>query len=218
MSDLVAHRDLMPADVLLHHPRHWVSALIVIFDGGRYSHASIFDGSRVVEMDVPGIVTRSLDEFAATTSDIDVFRFASDDGHQLGSLSYPFEPILGRIRYYLKVGPRLAWGTFPVLAGLTLVRRISRSSPVLRASLDRLGARFAHLVATGRHALTCTELVYRCFAEAGDRYDLRIESQRQFEYRATRLRATSYLIEPTLVTAADLSRTPNLVRIGRLSI
>jgi hypothetical protein len=249
---LVAHQDLMPADVLLEHPHGWVSALLATFDGGQYSHASIYDGSRVVEMDVPGIVTRSLDEFAGARSNVDVFRFASDDGHQLGSSSYPFEPILGRIRYYLKLGPRLAWGTFPILAGFTLVRRISRSAPTLRATLDRLGMPFACLVATGRNAVTCTEFVYRCFAEAGERYDLRIESPgqaggrslqpsdapatrairrslrprhgtilvapRQLGGQVTGLHAAAYLSEPAFVTAADLSRTPNLARIGRLSI
>lgn len=242
----------MPADVLLEHPHGLVSALLATFDGGEYSHASIYDGSRVVEMDVPGIVTRSLDEFARARSKVDVFRFASYDGHQLGSSSHPFEPILERIRYYLKLGPRLAWGTFPILAGVTLVRRISRSAPTLRASLDRFGRPFPCLVATSRNALTCTEFVYRCFAEAGERYDLRIENRPQADARRLQLsdgsgtravgqslrprhgtipvarrqlgdqviglRAASYLSEPAFVTAADLSRTPNLARIGRLSI
>jgi hypothetical protein len=110
--------------------------------------------------------------------------------------------------------------------------------------LDRVGAPLSSFVATRRNAITCTELVYRCFAEAGQMYDLRISGRDSSGRDSIAARATFFEVigavqqdnsnnsvsnrrepemawtpsaEPTFVTAADLSHTPNLVKVGKLS-
>jgi hypothetical protein len=248
MPDLLTQNDLRPGDVLLHHSWHWVSTLIRAFDGGEFSHASIYDGARVVEMDTPGIVTRTVDQIRANTAYVHVFRFSSKDGHQLGSEYCPYEPVIERIGFYMNLKPRLAWGTFPILGGLTLVRRVARDRSDLCRTLDRIGAPISRFVATRHNAITCTEFVYRCFAEAGELYDLSITGRSSSVWngiaahtvvqgftraskednsrldrepgRRTRFDKMSAWIpgaEPTFVTAADLSHSPNLLRIGELS-
>ena len=245
MLDQLTQNDLRPGDVLLHRSRHWVSTLIRAFDGGEFSHASIYNGSHIVEMDAPGIVTKTVDQILANTSYVHVFRFRSNDGYQLGSRNCPYEPVLERIKYYANLQPRLAWGTFPILGALTLVRRAANESPVLCKMLDRIGAPVSNFVATRRNAITCTEFVYRCFAEAGDAYDLRIMGRGSIApsgiaARAAHIEVLSALqrdnsstdpmmdqyetevagrprAEPTFVTAADFCKTPNLVRVGKLS-
>jgi len=251
MLEQLTQRDLKPGDVLLHHSWHWISRLIRNFDGSEFSHASIYDGTMVVEMDTPGIVTKTIDQILSNTAYVHVFRFKNRDGHQLGSRNCPSEPVLDRVRHYLEVKPRLAWGTFPILAPLTLARRVADGRSAFCQALDRVGAPLSNLVATSRNAITCTELVYRCFAEAGEGYDLRIlgrgsEARRVVISRAKNRRTISAssqeedsrvsrrslspedrqyetawtaptYAEPAFVTAADLCRTPNLIRIGELS-
>ena len=248
MPDLLTQNDLRRGDVLLHQSRHWVSTLIRIFDGGEFSHASIYDGASVVEMDTPGIVTRTVDQILANTAYVHVFRFKSNDGCQFGSQNCPYEPVLERIKYYVNLKPRLAWGTFPILGALTLVRRVARGRSDLCQTLDRIGAPLSSFVATRRNAITCTEFVYRCFAEAGELYNLGItgrgpsgrngiaaytagqgvagpsqgdNSRLHLDLgRRTRLGEMADWTpgaEPTFVTAADLSRSPNLLRVGELS-
>jgi len=248
MPDLLAQDDLRPGDVLLHHSWHWVSTLIRIFDGGEFSHASVYDGASVVEMDTPGIVTRTVDQILANTAYVHVYRFRSKDGSQLGSETCPYEPVLQRIGYYKNLKPRLAWGTFPILGALTLVRRVARERSDLCRTLDRMGAPLSSLVATRRNAITCTEFVYRCFVEAGELYELSITGRNQSGWngiaartarqgfagpskkddsrldrdpgrrtRFDRVSTSTTGAEPTFVTAADLSHSPNLLRIGELS-
>lgn len=245
MLDQLTQNDLRPGDVLLHRSWHWIATLIRTFDGGEFSHASIYDGACVVEMDAPGIVTKTVDQILDSTAYVHVFRFKSNDGYQLGSQNCPYEPVLERIKYYVNLKPRLAWGTFPILGALTLVRRVARERPVFCQMLDRIGAPLSSLVATRRNAITCTEFVYRCFAEAGEAYELRIMSRGSTAWNITAARAANLEApgvlqrdnsnsdsisdhrdptiawrpgaEPTFVTAADFCKTPNLVRVGELS-
>jgi hypothetical protein len=170
--------ELHAADILLYQGTDFpIDTLIRLFDGSEYSHSSIYDGSRVLEAIATGIELRDLATSVANT-DVDVFRFVSNDHKAIGDPNYPAAPILGRIAHYRAEHARYAYEALLLLALLTTTRRarIPAMGPILRHFLDEAAAAadvvLAKLTAAGKQPMICSELVYRCYAEAGDKYKI----------------------------------------------
>ena len=174
----IAPSDLKHGDVLLYYGTSLVSELIRQFDGSPYSHASIYDGTQIFEAIAEGCVKRpaATSVIDGSPKYVDVYRFVSGDGHQIDDPGYGFDPIEGVIDGYAAAHERYAYEELILLAVLTSTRRIQ--IPVigwmLRWILDHAMDVLAQIMAAGKQPMICSELVYRCYAEAGTQYELEI--------------------------------------------
>lgn len=169
--DAIRPSKLKPCDVLLYHGTGWISDLIREFDGGPYSHAAIWNGKHVLEAVADGVKKRTLKTSVRGAKYVDVYRWLSGDGEDLGSPDYPPEPIVHRIEHYREEGDRYAYEALLLLALLTTTRRVSADiSPqlarILRPLLDEAFSILTDLMADGKEPMICSELVYRCYTEA----------------------------------------------------
>jgi hypothetical protein len=177
MRTLQVHH-LKPCDVLLYHGTTFPSKLIMLFDGGSYSHAALYDGERVVEVIATGVARRSLQESVGDAKHVDVYRFQKD-GRELGEPGWPAGPVLAAARQLGAQGERYAYEQILLLVALCATRRAPGPGLMkrfLRILLDAPGALLAKVTGLGKEPMICSELVYRCFdqADAQGKYALGI--------------------------------------------
>ncbi|NTU67892.1 MAG: hypothetical protein HGB02_03315 [Chlorobiaceae bacterium] len=160
--------DLRPCDVLLYHGDSAVSQIIQWFDGSEYSHASIYDGSMVVEALAGGVVSNEVGASVTGSSFVDVWRMKKG-GDFIGSPELPDRPVLDVVAKYSAEGGRYAAGELLLLALLCTTRRLPL--PFLRWALDGAASWLEELIDEEREPMVCSELVFRSFSEAeGDYY------------------------------------------------
>lgn len=180
MTSPISAADLKPGDVLLYHGASWVSRMIRLFDGSAYSHSAIYDGSKIAEVVGDGLVSHSVAESIKEAKFVDVFRFRSKTGQGLDDPGYSAQPITDRIRYYVAEGARYAIEGIVLLAFLVATRRLPFDGWVpglgklLRTILDSAADELNDMIAAGKEPMICSELVYRCYCEAGDQYKIEI--------------------------------------------
>ena len=247
MPDLMNISDLKAGDVLLYHGTSLVSKLIRLFDGGVYNHVSIYDGSNVAEAVKNGVVSRPVSESIKEARYVDVFRFQSDTGQGLGEGE---ELIKDQISRYVAEGERYAYEQIILLAFIAVTRRlpfiklIPLLGKILRNIIDSAAYLLNEIIAAGKEPMICSELVYRCYADAGEDYKLSIvgaDLLRQnslldpldgsdFEVQQTAAAAQEFLqllevacrnesrlrAVPDFVTPRDIRTSPNLIRQGCL--
>lgn len=226
MSTFVTPAELLPADILLYQGTSFLDKLIRLFDGTEYSHSSIYDGSKVLEAILNGVELRDIAKSVAdiggggSTGDVDVFRFVSQDGKHIGDSDYPAAPILARMAYYQAEHDEYAYEALLLLAVLTTTRRVPvppELEPIIRALLDQAADVLAKILATGKQPMICSELVYRCYAEADEKCEIRV---RGADTDLSALTATDpqRLVVADFVTTGDLKKSPNLYKVGRLRV
>ncbi len=66
--------ELRTGDVLLYHFEDPVHQLILLFQGGEYNYASIYDGQQVLEATGQGIVRNPIEISVAKAKYVDIFR------------------------------------------------------------------------------------------------------------------------------------------------
>jgi hypothetical protein len=185
--------DLKAGDVLLYRGTSFLSDLIRLFDGGDYSHASIYDGQNIMEALGQGITVDPVSQSVVGAKYVDVYRFIGDGGNHLGDDAYPPAPLLGRIQYYEQNRQRYAYEQILLLAILASTRRIPviswipGLSIIVRNILDNAADVLARIMAAGQEPVICSELVYRCYSEAdaGGKYRLAIRGADVMGSRAT---------------------------------
>ena len=172
MSNRIRPDQLQAGDVLLYHGTSLISDLIRLFDGGNYSHASIWNGKQIVEALGQGITENSVPASTAGAKFVDVYRFVAQDREKLGDTNYPAQPVLSRIAWYVANPQRYAYEEILLLAVLASTRQIPVVSwipglnLIIRNVLDRAADLLARLAAGNKEPVICSELVYRCYAEA----------------------------------------------------
>ncbi len=172
--------DVQPGDVLLSYGSGVLSDLIRVIDGGDYSHASYWDGGRIVEAALKGVSVRSLEDLVELQNYVDVWRFHSDQGDVMGSVDWPPEPVSERAEWYLEKPTSYANNQLYLVGVLTLYRNINPKNfddEILRTVLDNVYRLFKRIVAGDEtKSVVCSEFVYRCFYESTDdhRYGLSI--------------------------------------------
>ncbi len=171
-------KDLRPGDVLLCRGKGLISDLVVLFDGGTYSHAAIFDGEKVVQATLHGVVRDSIDSLSDEIF-VDVYRF-DKDGHTLDSPGWPSRPVVSTADKFASEGIKYATDHLIILALLTLSRRIPLEpleKKILRVILDHAAEFIFKLMDQGKEPMVCSEVVFRSFKEAApdDKYTLIIE-------------------------------------------
>jgi hypothetical protein len=171
MATKVDPAALQAGDILLYHGDGFISDLIRLFDGSEYSHASIYDGNSIVEALGDGIAVNTVAQSAAGAKYVDVYRFRKT-GQALGSVTYPLAPLATRIQFYVDNRQRYAYEQILLLAVIASTRRIPAPSwipglaMVLRSVFDNAGEFLARITSAGKEPVICSELVYRCYAEA----------------------------------------------------
>lgn len=182
--NMIKFSDLCPGDVLLCKGEGWISDLIVLFDGGPYSHSALYVGiingeHSVIQATGSGIkccFLKSLEEEVYT----DVFRF-NKSNHRIDSKDYPFDPIYNVANGYVAAGTQYAYDHLLLLAILGITRDIPlepMTKQLVRIVLDNAAAFIFKLLDEGKTPMVCSELVYRCFDEAdiNKKYQLNIST------------------------------------------
>lgn len=183
MSTRITPAQLQPGDILLYHGTALISNLIRLFDGGQYSHASVYDGRQIVEALDQGITCRGVAESVAGAKYVDVYRFIDAKGKRLGDAACPAKPVLDRIGYYEANRQRYAYEDILLLAVLASTRQIPvvswipGLSLIIRQVLDHAAEVLARLAAGDKTPVICSALVYRCYSEAdaGGEYNILIQ-------------------------------------------
>ncbi len=225
--------DLRPGDVLLYVKTRRFDDVVRLLDGGTYSHASIYNGTAVIEALPPGVIPRPLETSILHATVVDVFRLRFPDGKTLGEEpGFPADPVVRAIAGFEADHDRYAYDALPLLTFLCLTRKIhlgEEPDALVREVLDLGAGAITGLLDAGREPMICSELVYRCYAQAGPAYRIQIRgldderiaqslarpfAKRHEAYK--RAYALAQPVVPDFVTPHDLESSPNLERIGRL--
>lgn len=212
--------DLMPGDLLLFHRDDLLGRVMQALDGTEVCHAALFLGDAVAESIRGGLVKRSLTvSFGKRPGDyILVHRWRE---HRRPT---PIESIVRVANAYLGSRPSYAYSEVLLLAFLAMTRKIPltwESRALLRLVLDRAATALIEVTRSPTMALTCSEFVFRCFAEAGGPTP-RIcrppvpcaEQARLVPMRHARLRQ----VTANFVSPGDLYRSPSFALRGRLRL
>jgi hypothetical protein len=229
----VTPSDLHPGDVLLYVKTRRFDDLVRLLDGGTYSHAGIYNGAAVIEALPPGVIPRPLETSILHAEVVDVFRLRLADGRMLGEdPAFPADPVVQAIARFEAEHDRYAYDALPLLSFLCLTRKIhvgEEPDSLIREVLDSGAEAIYSLIDRGREPMICSELVYRCYAQAGPAYRIQISgldgerisqslgrpfAERHAAYK--RAYALAQPVVPDFVTPHDLESSPNLERIGRL--
>ncbi len=203
--------DVRPGDILLYVKMRRFDEFVRLLDGGTYTHAGVHNGTAIVEALPAGVVPRPLERSILHAATVDVFRLRVDeDGRALGEdPAFPPDPVLRSIAAYEAEGDRYAYDQLVLLSALCLARKVhlgQRHDALVREFLDSGAEAIEQILARGREPMTCSELVYRCYAAAGPRYRIQIRE----------LDDAGEPVIADFVTPRDLETSPNLERIGRL--
>jgi hypothetical protein len=165
--------DLHFGDVFLYNSRGHIAELICLFDGSPYSHAGIYiDDGKIMEATLHGIMMSPIEESLAGENYVDAFRLHTKNCTDLGKEGFEDGKVRKTVETYRKTKHDYAYSSLFLLALLTQTRRIR--SLILRAfirnMLDDAAAQLDKLIAGNKKPVTCSELVYLCFSEAGQEY------------------------------------------------
>ncbi len=260
---------LKPGDVLLMRGNSAVSDLIMTLSGGDYSHAGFWSGAGdIIDAGPAGVLHVPLDTRLYEEDVIDVFRFGSDEGEEMGSQGYPEAPVDESFETYVNAPDhptKFAYHTLFLVAMLFIAKAGTHYMPgkklvrlMLEWALEMMNEWLKH----GQKAVICSGLVYRSFDEAlyhghphryrihvdnpyvlppdgsdrvprpslagqfealGDAADLARQFLRSYaeslgltEQVASDPDAVAHHVYADFVSPADLQRSRNLTRIGRV--
>lgn len=208
----IGRADLRPGDVLMSKGRGELSALIAELEGGLYSHASYWDGGRLVHATTGGVVTGSLADLLAEQEYVDVLRLGPRElapyGElELGDPHFPDEAVTTAAHDL--VGGPYDYGSIFLAALLlweadwdTAMRAIRAAFPLARsAAIAKIhgwvrDASRATAAGTGKSAMTCTAVVTTSFWNAGQRVAAEQRDLYRLEFAIDRPRRAPWRITP----------------------
>jgi len=241
----IAPVDLHPGDILLYRfapppwdlPNYLVDGLIISLDGGSYNHASIYDGSNVLEAVGSGIVSRPVQLSIAHAQQVDVWRLHDEKDEQLGSPGFDAKPVTDATAKFAKNGGSYAYDKLLLLAGIVTTRRLKPSvgRELLLWILEQATLVLHKIIAGDKVQMICSELVYRCYlgastATTDPRYQLKVpqvlkaaltqpvqDQAVKFWKEYQKQKAKDPLGPfPDFVTPHDLEASSNLTKVGSL--
>lgn len=157
---------LIPGDILLYRGVGLISDAIRLIDRSQVSHAALFIGRQgetgrtVGEAIREGVVRRQLPKSIEHAEWV--------ESRRLKEPPATLDPVLERAACYLERGERYAFEQVLLLAFLCITRNLADSSVLaglVRETLDAAAGFLLRLVETGREPMTCSEFVFRCYAE-----------------------------------------------------
>ena len=258
---------LKPGDVLLMRGDSAVSDLIMTLSGGDYSHAGFWsEAGDIIDAGPDGVLHVPLETRLYDEDVIDVFRFRSDAGQEMGTEGYPEGNVDASFESYVNQPDRptkFAYHTLFLVAFLFIMKAGTEHVPskrIIRLMLEWALEMMNEWLKHGQRAVICSGLVYRAFDEAryhghAHRYQIHVDnpyvipdgpdgspapslarqvaalgdaadSARQFlqgygtslglDQAASDLDALAHHVHADFVSPADLQRSQNLTRIGRV--
>lgn len=161
---------LKAGDILLSYGDGWISDVIRLVDGGKYSHAALFDGEMIVEAGLRGVVKTPVEHEVNAQKYVDVYRFKSDSGNYFSLPDWPSQPVIDRAHYYWDKGTKYADNQLYLVGVLIVIRKLPYwhiDKSVLRTLLALIFKLFKRII-SGKEtkSVVCSELVYRSFYEA----------------------------------------------------
>jgi hypothetical protein len=170
---LFPSKNLRAGDVLLSLGDSGISRWIVRLTGGKYSHSALFDGEMVCESIKNGVGRFPLEEHLEAQK-------GGVDGHWLGEPDWSADPVIKVAKRYYKSGTKFSMAQLYLAIPLVVLRRIPNRVKQLRDFIRNcLNPAFElinNAIEAGKEPMTCSELVYRCFAEAVPRkYTLKLK-------------------------------------------
>jgi hypothetical protein len=203
-----------PGDVLFFRRRGPLGYAMRAVDATVFQHVSlVIDETWMAHSGVTGMRAVRLEGVLGSALDIQVRR---------SNTVTDLAPVTGIARSYVERGGRFAYSHVVLAGAMQLVRRLSDDGALRIASSGsvRAIAKVASRRAAGRRTpMTCSEFVYRCFAESsiggGAAYLLNIAERRRTP-SVDGVSAHSTPALPNFVTPGDLYRSPSLSLVGRL--
>jgi len=262
-----APKILKEGDVLLMRGDSAVSDLIMTLSDGDYSHAGFWSASNdIIDAGPAGVLHVPLETRLYDEDVIDVFRFHSDSGEEMGSEGYPEGNIEASYERYITTPDNpttFAYHTLFLVAILFIEKAGTEHMPgkkIVRLLFEWAMEMINEWLNDGKKAVICSGLVYRAFNEAlyhghPHRYQIHVDNPyvlgpdgnapkpslggqlqalgaeadmaRQFLMAyATSLGlssavasdpdAVAHHVYADFVSPADLQRSRNLTRIGRV--
>ncbi len=172
---------LQAGDVLLYEGKAFISFLIRVFDGTKYSHAGLYtSNNKVIEALGKGVIENSFEK-SFKKKKIHVLR--------LKDRPYNMTPVITKGKEYL--GTRYAFEQLLLLLFITTSRRVRSNFLLLRLvnKIITAGSKMLLQLTNGnKEALICSELVYRSYNEALpnpiDAYTIELEGDAKIELLA----------------------------------
>jgi hypothetical protein len=153
---------LEPGDVLLSLGVGGPSEVIQKLDGGKYSHAAVWSGLKVIESTTPRVIERSL-----TTSLSDHPRVRVDAYRYMKAAKEAREVVVSVARTYVdRPYPRGDLVLCGVLLAITSIVPKPAQLPILRDACNLINAMRLDRPRKGEQ-VTCTQLVVRAYSVAG---------------------------------------------------
>ena len=164
---------LRPGDVLLMRGDSAVSDLIMTLSGGDYSHAGFWSASGdIIDAGPAGVLHVPLETRLYDEDVIDVFRFHSDDGEEMGTEGFPEANVDAAFESYVNQPDRptkFAYHTLFLVAMLFIVKAGTEHVPskrIVRLMFEWALELMNEWLKDGQKAVICSGLVYRAFDEA----------------------------------------------------
>lgn len=173
-SKRISVTDLKAGDVLLSAGEISVStfglidALILMLDGGLYTHAAYWDGSHLIEATTRGVVSDALDPELKGQAFVDVYRFKSDSGHHLGDKGWSAADTTKVAKSY--VGAAYSYSDLVLLALLLIAKKTISFTDLELAAISLVFieavAVLEELSGEGKRSQICSSLIYEVFEQA----------------------------------------------------
>jgi hypothetical protein len=212
----ITFKDMIPADVLLWDIPGPFFHIVSAFDGMELNHASLYLGAGQVAEAVPqGIVVRPWDQGPLRSPQAIVRRAGGAD-----TLA-----VLAKASEFVSQGNRYAYGQLLLTAGVCLLRQSGVEDPMAKAVesmfIHQAAVFIDHLHAVGKKPMICSELVYRCFAEAVPPHAISIalfRGMKPSQERVEEILVALARLSANFVSPGDLLLTPSLKTVGVIDV
>jgi cell wall-associated NlpC family hydrolase len=161
---------LKPGDVLLMRGDSAVSDLIMTLSGGDYSHAGFWSAAGdIIDAGPAGVLHVPLATRLYEEDVVDVFRFHSDAGEEMGSEGYPEANVDASFEEWVNKPDhptKFAYHTLFMVAMLFIVKAGTEHVPgkkIVRLMFEWALEMINEWLKDGQKAVICSGLVYRAF-------------------------------------------------------
>ena len=166
--------DLKPGDIILSAGDSDIDKIILMLDQGSYSHTTQYIGVEngkhmVVEATTTGIKYHTIDEDMTVQTLVDVYRFKSLSGHQLGDPNWPAAPVTNMAKTF--AGGKYAY-TDLLLVAVVLIGSELPKEAYLKEIVRIMLAGFQHELVEwltnnkDKTPMTCVQVATSSFWEA----------------------------------------------------
>jgi hypothetical protein len=213
---------LEPLDVLAFHGHTFLNKAIQVCTDSKYNHVGLYvGGGRILHAIGEGLIIQKLQEaWADSDKFIDVYRYHYVQGRPLTFLQR--DKIIEVANKYYFEHERYAVEELLILAFITELRK--NTDFLGRKTVDESFRVLSDAFKGNKEPVICSEIVYRCFDEAGVPVRILPEGlHSEFAHSDSPIiqdfiarKENLYNVDANFVTPHDLVMSPDLVFVGQL--